>query len=87
MTERTVQVTLEDGLEAGIIAQLVQRACKYDSSIYLKTGTVKVNAKSIMGMMNMGVKKGGEVTVIGEGTDEAEAVKELADYIESQEAH
>lgn len=85
MISKLVIVTREDGIDASNIAQLVQRACKYESTIYLQTGTVKVNAKSIMGMMNMGIKQGGEVRVIAEGADETAAVNELSEYIASHE--
>ena len=75
--EKTVKVTLKDGLDAGAIALLVQAACKYDSRIYLGYGERKVNAKSIMGMMNMVVTSGNDVSVSAEGADEEEAIAEI----------
>ncbi|MBR3105454.1 MAG: HPr family phosphocarrier protein [Lachnospiraceae bacterium] len=73
--ERTVAVALKDGIDADIVSVLVQTACKFDSSVYLKEGIRRVNMKSIMGMMNMVVPKGREVTVIAEGNDENAAVE------------
>lgn len=81
MLEKKITVQKEDGLDAGMIAVLVQHACKYESKIYLKSDDKKVNAKSIMGMMNIGVCKGGEVTVYAEGSDEEEAMREIEDYL------
>lgn len=81
MLEKKVTVQKKDGLDAGMIAVLVQHACKYESKIYLKSDDKKVNAKSIMGMMNIGVRKGGEVTIYTEGSDEDAAMKEIEDYL------
>ncbi|MBR1472118.1 MAG: HPr family phosphocarrier protein [Lachnospiraceae bacterium] len=73
--EKTVKVGLKDGIDADVVSLLVQTACKYESKVYLKEGSRKVNMKSIMGMMNMVVAKGKEVTVIAEGSDAAAAVE------------
>lgn len=81
MLERKITVRKADGLDADMIAVLVQRACKYESKIYLESDDKKVNAKSIMGMMNIGVCKGGEVTIYAEGSDEETAMKEIEDYL------
>ena len=77
MMEKTVTVKNEAGLDPGRIAVMVQTACKFESSVHLKNEERKVNAKSIMGMMNMAVPKGREVTIIAEGPDEAEAIAEM----------
>lgn len=81
MLEKKITVQKKDGLDAGMIAVLVQHACKFESKIYLESDDKKVNAKSIMGMMNIGVCKGGEVTVYAEGSDEEAAMKEIEDYL------
>lgn len=81
MLEKKITVQKKDGLDAGMIAVLVQHACKFESRIYLESDDKKVNAKSIMGMMNIGVCKGGEVTVYAEGSDEEAAMKEIEDYL------
>lgn len=81
MLVKKITVQKADGLDAGMIAVLVQHACKFESKIYLESDDKKVNAKSIMGMMNMGVCKGGEVTIYAEGSDEEDAMKEIEDYL------
>ena len=53
----------------------------YDSSIYLETNDKKVNAKSIMGMMTLGINAGEEVTVSTDGSDEAQAMDEMENYL------
>ena len=51
------------------------------SSIYLENGEKRVNAKSIMGMMSLGLDAGEKVTVSVEGADEEEAMKGIEEYL------
>ena len=81
MTKKAVEIKLQNGLEARPIAMLVQVASKYDSSIYLESAGKKVNAKSIMGMMSLGLDAGETVTVTADGSDEAAAVSEIEQYL------
>ena len=83
--EKTVKVALQEGINADVVSLLVQTACKYESRIYLKEGERKVNMKSIMGMMNMAVSCGEEVTVIAEGTDEEAAVADVESVLTGAE--
>lgn len=64
------------------MAMLVQVASKYESIIYLESMGKKVNAKSIMGMMSLGLDNGDQVTVTAEGTDEGEAVDAIEKYLQ-----
>jgi catabolite repression HPr-like protein len=81
MTSKTIKIRLEHGLEARPVALLVQEASKYDSSIYILSGEKKVNAKSIMGMMTLGLANGEELTVTTEGADEQEALNGLDRFL------
>ena len=63
------------------VAMLVQIASQFESKIYLETADKKINAKSIMGMMSLGLKKGEEVTVEATGADEVAAVSKLEKYL------
>lgn len=83
MVQKSVQIKLEGGLEARPIAMLVQVASKYDSSVYIESANKKVNAKSIMGMMGLGLNSGDTVTVTADGSDEAEAVAGIEDFLGS----
>ena len=76
-TKKSVEIKLQNGLEARPVAVLVQVASKYDSSIYLESKGKKVNAKSIMGMMGLGLDNGETVTVTAEGQDETQAVEDI----------
>ncbi|MCL2253011.1 MAG: HPr family phosphocarrier protein [Lachnospiraceae bacterium] len=81
MVEKQIVIGLSNGLEERPIAVLVQMASKYESSVYLLSGNKKVNAKSIMGMMGMGMKSGESVTVMTDGADEDEAADEMINYL------
>ena len=85
MIQKSMQIQLANGLEARPVAVLVQKASMFDSKIYIEAEGKKVNAKSIMGMMSLGLNMGEEVTVIAEGEDEAEAVANLENYISGKE--
>ena len=63
------------------MAMLVQVASKFESRIYLESTGKKVNAKSIMGMMSLGLDNGDQVMVTAEGTDEEAAVDAIEKYL------
>ena len=65
------------------IPKLIQTACKFNSKISLNSGSKSVNAKSIMGMMSLGLSQNAEVTISAEGEDEQAAVTALAQYLEN----
>ena len=81
MRERNIVINLASGLEASPVALLVQVASKYDSSVYLVSGEKKVNAKSIMGMMSLGLDTGEKVNVIVDGEDENDALADIEKYL------
>lgn len=81
MKQKAVKIKLDQGLEARPVAMLVQVASKHSSSVYLETEGRKVNAKSIMGMMSLGLDSGEMVTVIADGPDEEEAINNITDYL------
>ncbi|MBQ7973034.1 MAG: HPr family phosphocarrier protein [Lachnospiraceae bacterium] len=85
MIQKEMTVKLAGGLEARPVAVLVQVASQYDSTVYLQVGTKKVNAKSIMGMMSLGLDAGEKVTVIVDGADEQDALNEMEKYLSKEE--
>ncbi len=84
MTRKDIRINLENGLEARPVALLVQEASKYDSTIYIQSGDKKVNAKSIMGMMSLGLDNGEELAVMAEGSDEQLAVDNIEKFLSGQ---
>ena len=85
MTKQDVTIKLAGGLEARPVAMLVQVASQYEASVYLDTEDKHVNAKSIMGMMSLGLDTGDELTVVADGTDEDKAVDGVVKYLSGQE--
>ena len=86
MISKEMTVKLSGGMEARPVAVLVQVASQFDSSIYLQVGEgKKVNAKSIMGMMSLGLGAGEKVTVVTDGVDEAEAMDIIELYLGKDE--
>ena len=81
MKKKIITVEMPDGLEARPAAMLVQVASQYDSRIYLESGSKRVNAKSIMGMMTLGLIAGQSITVEADGADEDQAVSEIEKYL------
>ncbi|MBO5281607.1 MAG: HPr family phosphocarrier protein [Lachnospiraceae bacterium] len=81
MKKAAVEIKLQNGLEARPVAMLVQVASKYESKIYLESAGKRVNAKSIMGMMSLGLDNGEQVTVTAEGSDEDKAVEAIEQYL------
>ena len=84
MIKKNITIQIPTGLEARPVAMLVQIASKYESSIYIECGSKKVNAKSIMGMMALGLDTGDEVTITAEGNDAEDAVKGIEEFLTSE---
>ena len=80
MIKKPITVQLANGLEARPVALLVQVASQYESKIYVETENKKVNAKSIMGMMTLGLNAGESVVVSADGTDEQAAIENIEKY-------
>lgn len=81
MVSKKITIKIPTGLEARPVAMLVQVASRYESSIYVECEDKKVNAKSIMGMMSLGIAAGEEVTVVADGEDEQEALEQIEKYL------
>ena len=81
MTKKQITIQLPSGLEARPVALLVQVASQFSSEIRIETGDKTVNAKSIMGMMTLGLSAGETVVVTANGTDEQEALQKIEKYL------
>ncbi|MGN0167973.1 MAG: HPr family phosphocarrier protein [Acetatifactor sp.] len=86
MTKRNIQIQLESGLEARPVALLVQEASRYDSTIYIQSGKKRVNAKSIMGMMSLGLNTGEVLVVSADGKDEEAALTGIENFLSGKDA-
>ena len=81
MLKKTITIGLSSGLEARPVAMLVQIASQYESKIYVETGSKRVNAKSIMGMMTLNLASGEELTITADGSDEGQAISDIEKYL------
>ena len=82
MITKSIEIKLPRGLEARPVAELVQLASKYESTVHIEAQSKKVNAKSIMGMMTLSLASGEAVTVIADGSDEESAVAEMESFLQ-----
>ena len=71
------------GLHARPATFFIQKANEFKSSIWIERDERKVNAKSLLGVLSLGVIKGGAVTLIADGEDEEEAIAALLHLIET----
>jgi len=81
MITKKMTIAIPTGLEARPVALFVQVASQYESAIYVECGSKKVNAKSIMGMMTLGLNTGEEVLVTADGKDENDAIENIEKYL------
>ena len=86
MIQKSMKVQLDNGLEARPVAVFVQVASQYESTIYVEVDDKKVNAKSIMGMMSLGLDNGEALTVVADGSDESAAVAHIERFLSGQDA-
>lgn len=79
--ELTVQNPL--GLQSKSAAVFIQKATAYKSSIWIEKGERKANAKSLLGLLALGIGNGSVISMIADGEDEIQAVTELENYLKS----
>ena len=84
MLKKVITIEGQNSSEAKPVAMLVQAASQYESTIYLETGSKRVNAKSIMGMMTLALMEGMDILVEADGNDETAAVSEIEKYLNNQ---
>ena len=77
MYNKEIIVRCESGLHNKQVTYFVQKANEFKSSIWLESDDRKMNAKSLLGIMSLGVVTGASVTLSAEGPDEEEAVNAL----------
>ena len=82
MFNKEVVVRCESGLHNTQATYFVQKANEFACSIYLESGSRKMNAKSLLGMMSLSVGTGATVTLTAMGPDEEAAVNALAELLQ-----
>ncbi|MDD5016952.1 MAG: HPr family phosphocarrier protein [Eubacteriales bacterium] len=81
MQAKELTITNADGLRASRAAMFVQVAGRFASQILVEKGNKKINAKSIMGVLSLGVKQGEKIYVFADGKDEEDAVAAIEKLI------
>ncbi len=84
MISRGVTIRNSVGLHARPATFFVQKANSYKSSIWVEKEDCRVNAKSLLGVLSLGISKGTAITLIADGVDEADAVAGLAELVDSE---
>jgi phosphocarrier protein HPr len=84
MAEKQFRVIAETGIHARPATLLVQTAGKFESEINLEYKERKVNLKSIMGVMSLGIGQGADIKISAAGNDEAEALKSLEEVLKKE---
>ena len=81
MYEKEVIIQNQVGLHARPATFFIQKANSYKSTIWLEEGGRRINAKSLLGVLSMGIIKGTTITLISDGMDEVEALDGLESLI------
>lgn len=79
--ELSIRVDREGALMTREAAKIAEKVKPYDASVLLRRENITVNAKSLMGILSLGVREGMTLTIVAEGKDEAQAVCELAQLL------
>lgn len=81
MFVKEVVVQNQVGLHARPATFFIQKANEYKSSIWVEKDERKVNAKSLLGVLSLGITKGISISIIADGPDEEDAVSELVSLV------
>lgn len=77
MLYKELTIRNPEGLKSRPAALFVQVASRYESQILIECENKKVNAKSIMGVLSLGIRQGESIYVLANGKDEREALSAL----------
>ena len=81
MVSRNITIQNSVGLHARPATFFIQKANSYKCSVWVEKDDCRVNAKSLLGILSLGITKGTTITIIADGSDEADAVNGLSDLI------
>ncbi|MDR3552761.1 MAG: HPr family phosphocarrier protein [Clostridia bacterium] len=83
MIMKDVLVQNQVGLHARPATFFIQKANEYKSSIWVEKDERRVNAKSLLGVLSLGIVGNTRIKIIADGSDEAEAIDNLVNLVES----
>ncbi|MBE7069673.1 MAG: HPr family phosphocarrier protein [Ruminococcaceae bacterium] len=83
MVKEKIVFDCEDSLQMKTVAVLIQKASQYRSTIYLIRSGRRANAKSLLGVMSLGIENGAEIEIEADGDDAQEAVNALMSHLKN----
>jgi phosphotransferase system HPr (HPr) family protein len=83
MVQKDIQLRPGTGLAAKSAAEFIQKASNFKSSIWVEKDEKKANAKSLLGLLALGINSDVGVRLIAEGEDEGPAVEALGDFMQT----
>jgi len=83
MTKETILFQCEDALQMKAVAVLVQKASAFRSTIYIIRNGRRANAKSLLGVMSLGIESGVQIEIEAEGDDEKVACEALSSQLKN----
>ncbi|HIS16660.1 MAG TPA: HPr family phosphocarrier protein [Candidatus Scatomorpha merdavium] len=83
MISKEVTINNQVGLHARPATFFIQKANEFKSSIWIERDERRVNAKSLLGVLSLGIVKGTAVNIVADGVDENEAIATLSELIDS----
>ena len=83
MISKDVLINNQVGLHARPATFFIQKANEFKSSIWIEKDERRVNAKSLLGVLSLGIVKGTTIKLIADGADEEEAINTLSELIDS----
>lgn len=81
MVRKEITVNLQGGLVYETATGFIQCTTGFRSRLWIGRGNREANAKSLLGMLSLGIKRGDTVHIAAEGPDEDEAIAALEDYL------
>lgn len=81
MVTQEVTINNEVGLYARPATFFIQKANEFKSGIWVEKDECRVNAKSLLGVLSLGITKGTTITLLADGSDEKEAVAALSELV------
>ena len=81
MISKEVVINNQVGLHARPATFFIQKANEFKSSIWVEKEERRVNAKSLLGVLSLGIGKGTTITLLADGSDEKEAVDALCELV------
>jgi phosphocarrier protein HPr len=81
MVVKEITINNEHGLQAKYAALFIQKASNFKSKIWVEKNERKANAKSLLGLLSLGISGRSKISLTAEGEDEATAAAELEEYL------